>query len=179
MGVNKSKNYYKNSKGTYSVIHCENYKTYSYGTFKTEAEAQRHVYFMRKFGWHPFYRNPPKNNLPKYITKNRNGKYYISRKINGRTYSFGRYTSILDATKRVKFLEDHQWNLKYANIKKPKELPKYIYKTASNNYEIRKTVNGKLRSFGIFKTIQDAEAEVELLKKEEWDYTFSWIEYTE
>ena len=47
---------------------------------------------------------------------------------------------------------------------------RYITKTQSNTYAIRKMVNGYHQHFGTYKTLEDAREERDYLESIEWDY---------
>ncbi|MDR3063383.1 MAG: hypothetical protein LBU40_04505 [Methanobrevibacter sp.] len=47
---------------------------------------------------------------------------------------------------------------------------KYIYKTLNDKYIIKKRVNRKMESFGVYKTLQEARKEKKILIQAKWDY---------
>ena len=50
-----------------------------------------------------------RDKIPKYYGKNR-GRYYVTRMIKGRNYSFGGYATEEEAQAKVKELEANSWN---------------------------------------------------------------------
>ena len=76
-----------------------------------------------------------------------------------------------DAKKARTYFEKNGWS-KCLNerLKFSYKQPKYLIWLKSREvWQIRKKINGKLIIFGQFKRIEDAEEEVKLLKKVNWD----------
>ena len=99
------------------------------------------------------------------------GTYVITKKVMGNDYNFGSYKSLEDAKKARTYFEKNGWS-KCLNerLKFSYKQPKYLIWLKSREvWQIRKKINGKLIIFGQFKRIEDAEEEVKLLKKVNWD----------
>ena len=113
-------------------------------------------------------------NIPdtKYIFfDKRKGTWVITKKVMNKPYNFGSYKSLEDAKKARNYFEKNGWS-KCLNerLKFSYKQPKYLVWIASRKvWQIRKRINGKIVIFGQFKKIEDAEDEVRLLKKVNWD----------
>ena len=101
----------------------------------------------------------------------RKGTYVLTKKVMNKPYNFGSYKSLEDALKARDYFEKNGWGkclnerLKFSYRK-----PKYMVWLKNRRvWQIRKTINGKLTIFGQFKTFDEAEKEVEVLKKYNWD----------
>lgn len=107
----------------------------------------------------------------KYISFNkRMGKYYIIKRIKGKQYYFGRYSSLKDAKKARDYFEENGWeNSIPERFKFTTKATNVVYVPSNKRYEIRKMKNGKLTVYGSFKTFEEAVKEAELLKKVNWD----------
>lgn len=108
----------------------------------------------------------------KYISfDKRKGTWRVHKKVLGKGYNFGSYKSLEDARKARNYFEKNGWGkclderLKFS-YKQPSYL---VWLKNRRVWQIRKKVNGKLTIFGQFKKIEDAEEEVKLLKKYDWD----------
>jgi len=99
------------------------------------------------------------------------GTYVITKKVKGNDYNFGSYKSLEDAKKARNYFEKNGWsNCLNERLKFSYKQPKYLIWLKSREvWQIRKKINGKLIIFGQFKRIEDAEEEVKLLKKVNWD----------
>ena len=110
--------------------------------------------------------------IMKYIFfDKRKGTYVLTKKVMGKAYNFGSYKSLEDARKARAYFEKNGWG-KCLNerLKFTYNKPSYIVWLKSRKvYQIRKVIDGGLTIYGQFKTINEAEQEVELLKKYDWD----------
>lgn len=113
-------------------------------------------------------------NIPdtKYIYfDKRNGTYVITKRVMNKPYNFGSYKSLEDAKQARNYFENNGWGkclderLKFS-YKQPEYL---VWIKSKKVWQIRKKINGKLVIFGQFKRIEDAEDEVKLLKKWNWN----------
>ena len=101
----------------------------------------------------------------------RKGTYVLTKKVMNKPYNFGSYKSLEDARKARAYFEKNGWG-KCLNerLKFSYKKPSYIVWLKNRRvYQIRKTTNGKLTIYGQFKSIEEAEEEVELLKKYDWN----------
>lgn len=110
----------------------------------------------------------------KYISFNKRiGKYYIIKKIKGKQYYFGIYSSLKDAKKARDYFEEKGWENsipeRFKFTHSHKKATNVVWVNTNNRYEIRKMKNGKLTIYGAFKTFEEAVKEAELLKKVNWD----------
>ena len=101
----------------------------------------------------------------------RKGTYVLTKKVMNKPYNFGSYKSLEDALKARDYFEKNGWG-KCLNERLKFSYRKHKYIVWLKNrrvWQIRKTINGKLTIFGQFKTFDEAEKEVEVLKKYNWD----------
>ena len=109
----------------------------------------------------------------KYIrTDKRYNTFFISKKVNGKETNFGSYSSLEEAIKWRDYFEKKGWGKCYdERLTHSSRTPKYIvYIKDKKLFRITKKINGKAEVFGFFKRYEDAEKEVELLKKSDWDW---------
>ena len=101
----------------------------------------------------------------------RKGTYVLTKKVMNKPYNFGSYKSLEDALKARDYFEKNGWG-KCLNERLKFSYRKHKYIVWLKNrrvWQIRKTINGELTIFGQFKTFDEAEKEVEVLKKYNWD----------
>ena len=113
---------------------------------------------------------PPKRSRdPKlrYIQRTASGYYTITRK----NIYYGRKESLEEAIEFRDFLEEHDWdiNLKQQRKRVTENKNRYVYKTACGRYAIVKMIQGELKYFGAFTTLDAAKRERDLLEKYDWD----------
>lgn len=99
------------------------------------------------------------------------GNYQITRKIKGRTYSFGTYDSLDEAIHARDYFEKINWNLTF-RLHYSKS--NHIVKLPSGKYSVIKQKDtGKGHnttiSYGTFNTLEEAEHQVKLCKTFNWD----------
>lgn len=97
----------------------------------------------------------------KNIIKQKDG-FYIRKCINGKHTYFGMGSTLIIALMRLDWVKANNW-------KHYKPQYKYIQKRENGGYRIRKWLNNELQFLGEFETLEEAEKEVELLKKCNWD----------
>ena len=99
--------------------------------------------------------NTGKSNIYLVIT---NGKpyYHIKKRVDGKQTFYGSFKTLEEAKERKKFLLEQDWDLKYAKKQKKKHVnEKYI--TFNNPYYIvQKYINGKSKTYGHYKTLDEA-----------------------
>lgn len=88
--------------------------------------------------------------------------YQIKKSINGRTTYFGSAKTLIEALMKRDILESNNWPI-------PSVTYNHIYKTPYGKYHIKKCIDGKNKHFGSFNSYENAQKEVELLKKYNWD----------
>ena len=96
----------------------------------------------------------------------------LSKRIKSKVYNFGSYKSLEKAKRARKYFQTKGWdNCLNERLKFTCKKPKYIiYLKNKRVYQIRKKINGELIIFGQFKDYNEAEKEVELLIKSDWDF---------
>ncbi len=95
------------------------------------------------------------------------GHYQVGKKIEGKQYSFGTYDCLEEAKKARDYFIKHGWNiserLRFTRTR-------FIRKLPSGNYSVLKQYgNGKSESYGTFPTLEEAEYQVILCKRFNWD----------
>jgi len=92
--------------------------------------------------------------------------YKIEKQINGERLYYGSFNSLEQAMQRRDFLEDHQWDIKYAC--KPK-CEKYIQKSVSGKYNVSKRINNNQIYYGTFNTLEEAREYRDFLEEHDWN----------
>ena len=101
----------------------------------------------------------------------RRGRFYLHKRINNKNYYFGTYSSLTDAKKARSYFEEKGWgNCIHERLRftSPKS-NNIVWLKSAKRYQIRKMNNGKLTIYGSFRTFEEAEKEVELLRQVGWD----------
>ena len=141
---------------------------YSYLQNHTINDACKHFNcsFKELFNYVHKYRTteeiPTEYNM-KYIQK-RNGVYFIQKHINGEFKCFKCSKSLKEAVEfRDKVIENNWRDNGQLGIKELDDT-RYIY-SVGKSFQLKKSVNGKSRHFGSFKTLEEAiKARDELIK---------------
>jgi hypothetical protein len=97
----------------------------------------------------------------KNIIKQKDG-FYIRKYLNGKHTYLGMGSTLIIALMRLDWVKANNW-------KPYKPHYNYIQKRENGGYRIRKWLNNELQFLGEFETLEEAEKEVELLKKCNWD----------
>ena len=102
----------------------------------------------------------------KYIRK-RNGLYYIQKHINGELKCFKGSKSLKEAVEiRDKLIENNWRDNGQLGITELDDT-RYIY-SIGNSFQLKKSVNGKSKLFGSFKTLEEAIKARDKLIKNKW-----------
>ena len=102
----------------------------------------------------------------KYIQK-RNGLYYIQKHINGELKCFNGSKSLKEAVElRDKLIENNWRYYEQLGIEELDDT-RYIY-SVGKSFQLKKSVNGKTRHFGTFKTLEEAIKARDELIKNKW-----------
>lgn len=97
-----------------------------------------------------------------YVCKNNYG-YYVR---GNYTEYYGNYPTYKEALEKAQELIDNG-TLQKPVIQRPL---RYIQRTGSGHWTIRKTINGKRHTYGTFKSLGDAMDERDYLENIGWDY---------
>lgn len=142
-----------------------------FGTFNSLEEARKVRDDLVLNNWGDY--NIPRNRgYGKYITKV-NNKFKVQRLINGELINFGYYNTLEEATKARNKFESENWE----NIPEQKRKNKYIQKT-SRGYAIYKRIDGELKYFGTFITLEEANKEKERLIANNWQLNKKGSDFT-
>lgn len=102
----------------------------------------------------------------KYIYKTKSNTYHIRKTENGEVNYFGSGKTLIEALMKRDLLEANGWV-------KPVFKPSYIYKRGDGKFYIQRTYwidkEGVSVNFGVFNSYEEAEDEVDLLKKYDWN----------
>ena len=99
-----------------------------------------------------------------------NNSFVIHKRVNGKVIHFGYYDTIEESIERRDYFRKHGWDIDL-RLKFSKKRPTgYIDQLPYGKFIIRKTINGKRLTWGIFDTFEEAEHERELLRQCNWDY---------
>lgn len=88
-----------------------------------------------------------------YIRQN-NNKYTIQKNINGKTHYYGTYKTLAEAVEKRDQLKQNGW--KQTNKPTSTEM-KYISKHPQGGYILQKSINGQLKYYGKYKTLEEAQ----------------------
>ena len=95
------------------------------------------------------------------------GHYQVGKKIEGKQYSFGTYSTIEEAIKVRDYFKENNWPI-HERLKFSKT--RFIQKTSAGNYMVvKQNKYGEKRSFGVFKSLKEAEHQVRLCVRFNWD----------
>ncbi|MBQ6220125.1 MAG: hypothetical protein IJH63_10310 [Methanobrevibacter sp.] len=94
------------------------------------------------------------------------GNYQVSKKLDGRQVSFGNYNTLNEAKRARDYFQKHGWKtserLCYSKSR-------YIQKLPSGRYQVNRQWNNTKVSYGTFDTLEEAEYQVLLCKRFNWD----------
>jgi len=154
-------NHIKFSNGRYNVVYNTNEgDNLYYGSYDTLIEA---LMVRDKVA----FENYPK---PKYKYIYYNGySYTIQKWIDGTNISFGSYSTLSEAKKMIKYFESKGWENCLHERSCYTSVKNIIFDNRRNKFIIKKMINKETIDFGSFDTYEEAEAEVKLLKKCNWD----------
>ncbi|WP_143744842.1 hypothetical protein [Methanosphaera cuniculi] len=99
-----------------------------------------------------------------YIRQN-NNTYTIQKNINGKTHYYGTYKTLGEAVEKRDQLKQNNW--KQTNKPTPTEM-KYISKHPQGGYIIQKSINGQIKYYGKYKTLEEAQKQIQYHIKTGW-----------
>lgn len=161
----KTRYIYKNKYG-YQIVKNIDGLNKTFGNYKTLKEAITARDELIKSNW-KYEKKEKKSN--KYIQK-RGKHYYIYKKVKGHYAYFGTFKTLEEAITERDELISRNWKKKKYNSKILNETLRYIIKTKTGSYAIKKVINGKFIHFNTFKTLDLALSERDLLEYYKWDY---------
>ena len=117
------------------------------------------------------------------IHKTKGGRYFLIKKIKGKHYNFGTYSSLEEAKKYRDYFESKGWRnclderLNYSTSKHPN---RYITKH-KESYRIFKKVKGETCFFGTYKSLEKAQEIRDYFERTGWNLNerllFSEVDY--
>lgn len=159
---------YRENLDVYEIVKVLNGKLEYFGRYPTLKEAVKWRDYFISNDWDTNIR------LIGTVNKNiyfKNGKYRIIKNIDGKDYHFGSFNTLDEAEARVKEIRIKGWEQTiHDNERLLKTTVSNIVQLPNGKYEIVKNINGNKEYFGTFNTLEEAEAEVILLRKSNWDY---------
>lgn len=138
-----------------------------FGVFDTLAEAKEYKYKLIDNAWDDILNY--EGEYSKFIYKNKDKRFIISRNIFGKTKYFGSYHTFEEALEAREKLIDDNWGIDGKIYQyDPKEFGEYI--TFFNEFfRIRNVINGEMFEFGKFDTLEDATKARDILVENDWD----------
>lgn len=159
----KFRNIYPNGNGHYKIQKYSNGKNRYYGTYRTIIEAL----MARDKCIHGEWKNTKEKKPFIHIYKISNGYYQIIRRYKGKLRSYGVYRTLIEAL----MARDVCMQKKWQNYR----VPANIHRGSNGGFVVEKTIDGVREYFGIYNTLEEAEAEVEVLRSVGWDFDL-WCE---
>ena len=159
---------YRKNLDVYEIIKNVNGKNEYFGRYHNLKDAIKWRDYFQENNWNTHLRliGTPNKNI--YLKL---GKYRILKKINGKEYYFGSFNTYEEAETRVNQIRLKGWeNVIRDNEQLIETTVTNIIQLRNGKYEIVKNINGVKETFGIFQTYEEAEKEVKLLRKCNWDY---------
>lgn len=159
---------YRENLGVYEIVKNINGSNEYFGRYHSLQEAVHWRDYFMEHDWDTDLRligTPNKNIYFKL------GKYRITKRINGKDLSFGSFNTLAEAEERLKEIRLKGWeNVIRDNERFLKTTVSNIIQLPNGKYEIIKNIDGVKETFGVYNTLEDAEAEVQLLRRCNWDY---------
>ena len=159
---------YRQDLNVYEIIKRINGRNEYFGRYHDLSEAKKWRDYFIEQDWDINQR------LLGTINKNiyfKLGKYRIIKHINGKDYMFGSFNTLEEAEKRLHEIRLKGWmNVINDNERLLETTVSNIIQIPNGKFEIVKNIDGVKYTFGVFNTLEEAEVEVKLLRKSNWDY---------
>ena len=159
---------YRQDLNVYEIIKRINGRNEYFGRYHDLSEAKKWRNYFIEQDWDINQR------LLGTINKNiyfKSGKYRIIKNINGKDIMFGSFNTLAEAEKRLYDIRLKGWeNVILDNERLLETTVSNITRLPNGKFEIIKNIDGVKHTFGVFNTYEEAEAEVKLLRKCNWDY---------
>ena len=162
----------------YAIQKVINKKLYSFGLYNTLEEARHYRDYFIENNWDmkerlKFSKRKNKNkkepkNIYKTCHEKSKEKYEISQEINGHKYHFGSYYTLEEAIKWRDYFESTGWQI---NERLIGTCVSNIKQTSNGNYIVYRRIGKKEVYYGVFHRLEDAQEEVKILRKCNWDYS--------
>lgn len=149
--------------GKFSVFKYIMGEKITFGEFDTLDEAKTIKNNLISNAWESLEYND-RGEYGKYIRKS-GDKFLVSRTYNGETYNFGYFNTLDDAMEVREHLVETNWG--DLNIEHKMRYGKYIGFNGMY-YSIQKVIDGELIVFGLFKKLEDAKKQRDLLIQDNW-----------
>ena len=137
----------------------------TFGTYDDLDEAIENRDELEEYGWP--YRPEPETiqEVEKFVFKE-NNRFFISRKILDFDIVFGNFDSLDRAKALKRKLIDNAWNVNFPT--RTMKYGRYISRTGNKRFQIVKDVDGNNKSFGTFKSLDDALFARDELVSDNW-----------
>jgi hypothetical protein len=103
------------------------------------------------------------------ITRN-NNQFEIQKQIDNKIYYYGSYPTIEEARIARNFFRDNGWPKHFTLCYYSDYNFKYVYLRSTGSYCIQKLVNGKIKFFGRYNSLNAALEERDFLIRNNWEY---------
>lgn len=97
------------------------------------------------------------------------GKYYIQKIIDNKSCGFGCYSSLEEAKKVRKDMSMHDWDREYFVSKYRSR--RHIYETPYGQFQIKKSIDGRVKHFGNYDTLEEAMEVRDELIMNNWNWS--------
>ena len=157
----------KDDKGGYRIIKWENGRVRYYGKSHYYPEAVKIRDYLVRNNWKKPILHKKSVSPKKYLERRTNGKYIIKYK----KEHYGTYDTYREAIQKRNQLIEHGWDKSLVSFQKGHDNPnRYITKTKSNSYALKRMFNGESVHFGTYHTIEDAREDRDFWESINWDF---------
>lgn len=168
-GISGTRNIsYRSNLDVYEVVKRINGKLEYFGRFHNLDDAIKCRDYFIEHDW------DLKLRLIHTTNKNikfRRGKWIIYKNIDYKEYYFGSFNTYYEAETRLKEIRLKGWEkVILDNERLIETTTSNIIQLPNGKFEIVRYSNGEKNTFGVFNTYEEAQSEVKLLRKCNWDY---------
>ena len=158
--------------GQYVIKKEINGKLITFGTFNSLDDAIEERDELEEYGWPYIPEEETIQEVEKYIFKE-DDRFYISKKILDKEIIFGNFDSLDRAKSLKRKLIDNAWHLNFQN--RPPKYGKYITRTANKRFSVSKELNGEIKRFGYYKSLDEAKMVRDNLVSANWEMDEEYI----
>lgn len=149
-----------------------NGKLITFGIFDKLDDAIAKRDELEDYGWPYIPEEEVIEEVEKFIFED-NGRYYISKKILDKEIIFGNFDSLEKAKVLKRKLIENSWYLNFQT--RPPKYGKFIQKTNNKRFTIVRELNGEMKRFGYYKSLDEAIMVRDNLVSENWDMSEEFI----
>ena len=144
-----------------------NGKIYEFGTFDDLNDAIKKRDELDYEGWPTPINEKSYDQIENNIRKDSDSDYVVFRELDGEIIEYGHYDSLFAARKARYEFKSSGWKQKNKKSNIEAKYGKYISKV-QNGFRVQKRINGKLRVFGYFNTLNEATKARNKFVSENW-----------